>query len=86
MTFKLEGDDVLARDRDGDLLTGKHGALSIAEWSENMREAAPHWFGKPTGGGDRKQSSAIGGAVAGSWGGSKSDREAAIAARMAQQK
>lgn len=56
MTFKLEGDDVLARDRDGALLTGKQGALSIAEWSENMREHAPHWFGKPTGGGDRKQS------------------------------
>jgi hypothetical protein len=60
MTFKLEGDDVLARDRDGDLLTGKQGALSIAEWSENMREAAPHWFGKPTGGGDRKQSNGNG--------------------------
>lgn len=56
MTFRLEGDDVLARDRDGNLVEGKKGALSIAEWSESMREHAPHWFGKPTGGGDRKQS------------------------------
>lgn len=82
-TLNDEGDAV-AVDGDGEVILGKDGKtpLSPAEWAESLREAAPHLWPRPQGGG--AQGSNKGGASqpAGSFGGSKEDRKAAIAKRF----
>lgn len=79
-----EDGEAVAVDADGEVILGKDGKtpLSPAEWAESLREAAPHLWPRPQGGG--AQGSNKGGASkpAGSFGGSKEDRKAAIAKRF----
>lgn len=54
--FKVEGDDVIARDSKGEIITGSKGAMTIPEWVAKLKTEAPHLFpgssGSGTGGGD----------------------------------
>lgn len=57
--FKVEGEDLIPRDLNGDIMVGKDGTLSIQEWVGALKESAPHLFpgssdGNP-GGGDSKK-------------------------------
>lgn len=52
--FTLDKDErVVAVDNDGHVRLGKDGKspFSPSEWLEGMKEAAPHWFAAPSGGG-----------------------------------
>lgn len=42
--WKLEGDELVPRNEKGEILNGKNGILTPAEWLENMRSEAPHLF------------------------------------------
>lgn len=53
--FKVEGDDLIPRGPDGQILLGKNGTLTIPEWIGGLKTTAPHLFpgsndGKPGGG------------------------------------
>ena len=53
--FKVEGDDLIARDVNGKIIAGADGPLKISEWVMGLKETAPHLFpsseGSGTGGG-----------------------------------
>jgi len=53
-TFQLDDNDkLIARDSDGALIIGKSGKdpLTVNEWLDGMKEAAPHWFPGSSGAG-----------------------------------
>lgn len=48
--WQLEDNEPVLRDKDGNIITGKKGALTFEEWaSEQLRESRPHWFPQPVG-------------------------------------
>lgn len=78
--FRLnENGDAVALDDGGNVLLGKDGKTPFtpAEWLEDMKEKAPHWFPAPASGGGA-QGGHSGGHQKANFGGSKADRVAAI--------
>ena len=61
--FRLEDGKPVARDQDNNLVTGKDGAISIAEWVEMGRSTHPHRYRQPTGGGAKGNNGSHGGAL-----------------------
>lgn len=50
--WKLEDGEPVLRDKDGEIVTGKKGALTFDEWaSEQLHETHPYLFPQPKGGG-----------------------------------
>lgn len=49
--FKVEGDDLIARDSSGEIITGKSGPMTIQEWVSGLKESAPHLFPGSSGAG-----------------------------------
>lgn len=43
-TWKLEGDDIVARDGTGELITGANGQISMDEWVVSLKKTSPHLF------------------------------------------
>lgn len=42
--WRLEGDDIVARDEAGELITGDNGQITMEEWIVNLKKSAPHLF------------------------------------------
>lgn len=42
--FKVEDGEVVARNSDGEIITGKDGAMTIKEWIGKLKQDAPHLF------------------------------------------
>lgn len=42
--FKVEGEDVIARDEKGEIITGAKGPMTITEWVTGLKKTAPHLF------------------------------------------
>jgi hypothetical protein len=42
--FKVEGEDLLARDQSGEIIAGGNGPLTISEWVTGLKDKAPHLF------------------------------------------
>lgn len=50
--WKLEDGEPVLRDKNGEIVTGKSGAMSFEEWADGpLREAHPYLFPQPKGGG-----------------------------------
>lgn len=49
--FKVEGDEVIARDSSGEIITGSKGPLTIDEWITGLKESAKHLFPSSSGAG-----------------------------------
>ena len=49
--FKVEGDDLLARDSAGQIIAGKNGPMTISEWVGELKGKAPHLFPQSSGSG-----------------------------------
>lgn len=61
--FKVEKGEAIMRDANNDIVAGKNGPLTIAEWVEGLRETAPHLFAESNGagaGGNRSKSGKTG--------------------------
>ena len=42
--WRLEGDDIVARDQAGELITGENGQITMEEWIVELKKSAPHLF------------------------------------------
>lgn len=42
--FKVENGEPIPRDKDGNIVRGKNGIMTMQEWAEGLRENAPHLF------------------------------------------
>lgn len=42
--FTVEKGEAIARDAKGEIILGKSGPMTMAEWAESLRETAPHLF------------------------------------------
>ena len=42
--WRLEGDDIVARDQAGELITGENGQITMEEWIVALKKTAPHLF------------------------------------------
>lgn len=49
--FRVEGDEVIARNSSGEIITGKNGPMTIEEWVTGLKESAKHLFPGSTGSG-----------------------------------
>jgi hypothetical protein len=49
--WKVEGEETIARDAKGDIITGANGPLTITEWVNGLKETAPHLFPSSNGSG-----------------------------------
>lgn len=84
-TWTLNDDgDAVAVDADGEVILGKDGKtpLSPSEWAESLRESAPHLWPRAQGAGAQGSGRGTPSQPAGSFGGSREEREAAIAQRF----
>ena len=74
--------EAVAVDADGEVILGKDGKspLTPLEWAESLREAAPHLWPRAQGAGAQGSGRGTPSAPAGSWGGTKAERQAAIKA------
>lgn len=72
--FKIEDGVPIARDKDGEIVRGKDGAITISEWVASLKLSAPHLFPGSAGAG------AFGGSGGGAGGDLTARMEAAAAA------
>lgn len=60
--WKLEDGEPVLRNKDGEIVTGKKGALTFEEWAtEQLHESHPYLFPQPKGGGAQGNKGAQGG-------------------------
>lgn len=50
-TFTVEDGEAIIRDKDGKIVTGKDGAMTVKEWAAKLKEEAPHLFHGSSGAG-----------------------------------
>lgn len=76
--------EAVAVDSDGEVILGKDGKtpLTPAEWAESLRETAPHLWPRAQGAGAQGSGRGSASQPAGSFGGSKEERQQAIAKKF----